>query len=162
MLLNDLVDLPHQADSLLECNDNLLVVSDVVLGESAALAILEPFLANLVAADAEVPHDLRHAMEADGSGNGGPALLPRTGVKPDSVVRPTDPSNRGVLRPGIGGDEVVELGGLVAWAERLKAMPGFALPYDLIPSKDLGRDYAKLALELVEWVDGRLSAAPAG
>jgi len=25
---------------------------------------------------------------------------------------------------------------LEAWARRLKAMPGFALPYDLIPSKD--------------------------
>ena len=25
---------------------------------------------------------------------------------------------------------------LEAWAARLKAMPGFALPYDLIPSKD--------------------------
>ena len=27
-------------------------------------------------------------------------------------------------------------GGEVAWSERLRAMPGFALPYDLIPSKD--------------------------
>ena len=25
---------------------------------------------------------------------------------------------------------------LEAWARRLKALPGFALPYDLIPSKD--------------------------
>jgi len=25
---------------------------------------------------------------------------------------------------------------VVAWSERLKAMPGFALPYDLIPKKD--------------------------
>src|SRR6266581_3439804 len=36
-----------------------------------------------------------------------------------------------------------EIGGwpyLEAWANRLKAMPGFALPYDLIPSKD--REYA--------------------
>jgi glutathione S-transferase len=35
-----------------------------------------------------------------------------------------------------GGFEVAEWPHLVAWAERLKAMPGFALPYDLIPSKD--------------------------
>ena len=35
-----------------------------------------------------------------------------------------------------GGFEIARWPHLEAWANRLKAMPGFALPYDLIPSKD--------------------------
>jgi glutathione S-transferase len=35
-----------------------------------------------------------------------------------------------------GGFEIARWPYLQAWAGRLKAMPGFALPYDLIPSKD--------------------------
>ena len=38
-----------------------------------------------------------------------------------------------------GGFEIANWPRLQAWSERLKAMPGFALPYDLIPSKD--REY---------------------
>jgi glutathione S-transferase len=35
-----------------------------------------------------------------------------------------------------GGFEISHWPHLEAWSNRLKAMPGFALPYDLIPSKD--------------------------
>src|SRR5438270_13877423 len=35
-----------------------------------------------------------------------------------------------------GGFDISSWPYLQAWSERLKAMPGFALPYDLIPSKD--------------------------
>ena len=35
-----------------------------------------------------------------------------------------------------GGFEIADWPHLAAWAARIKAMPGFALPYDLIPSKD--------------------------
>ena len=35
-----------------------------------------------------------------------------------------------------GGFEIGHWPHVEAWADRLKAMPGFALPYDLIPSKD--------------------------
>jgi glutathione S-transferase len=35
-----------------------------------------------------------------------------------------------------GGFEIADWPHLDAWAGRIKAMPGFALPYDLIPSKD--------------------------
>ena len=35
-----------------------------------------------------------------------------------------------------GGFDITNWPNLAAWSERLKAMPGFALPYDLIPSKD--------------------------
>ena len=38
-----------------------------------------------------------------------------------------------------GGFEIANWPHLEAWAARIKAMPGFALPYDLIPSKD--REY---------------------
>ncbi|MGD9804584.1 MAG: glutathione S-transferase family protein [Hyphomicrobiaceae bacterium] len=35
-----------------------------------------------------------------------------------------------------GGIDIARWPNLVAWSDRLKAMPGFALPYDLIPKKD--------------------------
>jgi len=35
-----------------------------------------------------------------------------------------------------GGFEISNWPHLEAWSQRIKAMPGFALPYDLIPSKD--------------------------
>ena len=35
-----------------------------------------------------------------------------------------------------GGFDITRWPNLLAWAERLKAMRGFALPYDLIPKKD--------------------------
>jgi glutathione S-transferase len=35
-----------------------------------------------------------------------------------------------------GGLEIERWPNLVAWADRIKAMPGFALPYDLTPKKD--------------------------
>ena len=35
-----------------------------------------------------------------------------------------------------GGFDITRWPNLLAWSERLKAMPGFALPYDLIPKKD--------------------------
>ena len=35
-----------------------------------------------------------------------------------------------------GGFDIGNWPNLAAWAGRLKAMPGFALPYELIPSKD--------------------------
>jgi glutathione S-transferase len=45
-----------------------------------------------------------------------------------------------------GGIEIVRWPRLEAWSKRLQALPGFALPYDLIPKKDRefeGRDRAK-------------------
>ena len=53
---DDLVDLGHDADRLTEGDDDLLVVGDVVFRERAAFAVLEPFVADLVAPDAEVPY----------------------------------------------------------------------------------------------------------
>jgi len=35
-----------------------------------------------------------------------------------------------------GGMDIAQWPNVEAWSRRLKAMPGFALPYDLIPSKD--------------------------
>ena len=35
-----------------------------------------------------------------------------------------------------GGLDIARWPHLLAWSERLKAMPGFGLPYDLIPKKD--------------------------
>ena len=35
-----------------------------------------------------------------------------------------------------GGIDIARWPNVEAWSRRLKAMPGFALPYDLIPKKD--------------------------
>ena len=35
-----------------------------------------------------------------------------------------------------GGIEIARWPNIVAWSRRLADMPGFALPYDLIPKKD--------------------------
>jgi len=50
MLLDRLVDLDHEADNFVQGDNDLLVVGNVVLAQAAALAVLEPLLANLVAA----------------------------------------------------------------------------------------------------------------
>ena len=46
---DDLVDLGHDADGVVQGDDDLLVVGDVLIGEGAALPILEPFVTDLVA-----------------------------------------------------------------------------------------------------------------
>lgn len=66
MLLDHGVNLPHQPDGFGEGDNEFLVVGDVVFREGAAFAVFEPFLADLVAADVEVPHVLAHALEAGG------------------------------------------------------------------------------------------------
>jgi glutathione S-transferase len=35
-----------------------------------------------------------------------------------------------------GSFEIADWSRVEAWSQRLKPMPGFALPYDLIPKKD--------------------------
>jgi len=42
-----------------------------------------------------------------------------------------------------GGLDIARWPHLLAWSERIKAMPGFALPYDLIPKKDAELDPAQ-------------------
>ena len=103
VLFDDLVDLLHQADGLVERGDDLLVVGDVVLGERAAFSVLEPLLADLVATDVEVPNRFGHASKADGPGRGELAPLRRGSIDPDGVVRPADAVDLRVPRTGVGG-----------------------------------------------------------
>jgi hypothetical protein len=49
------IDILHYAYCLAERDDDALVVLDLRLQELAALAILEPFFADLVATDMEIP-----------------------------------------------------------------------------------------------------------
>ena len=65
---NNVVNLLHNADGLVQGDHDLLVVGDVVLRERAALPVLQPLVADLVAADVEVPDLLGDAAEADGAG----------------------------------------------------------------------------------------------
>ena len=58
---DDLVDLGHDVDSLTEGDDDLLIVGDVLVRESASLSVFKPLVADLVAADVEVPDLLGHA-----------------------------------------------------------------------------------------------------
>ena len=64
MLLDDLIDLPHKANGLAQSGNDAVVVGDVGRGKGAALAVLEPLLADLIAADVEVPHGLGNTAEA--------------------------------------------------------------------------------------------------
>ena len=59
--------------------------------ERPSPAVFEPLLADLVAADVEVPDLLRHATESDGAGDFcvSCALLRFDGINPDRVVGPT-------------------------------------------------------------------------
>ena len=52
---DDGVDLGHDADGFGEGDDDFLVMINVVGGEFAAFAILEPLFADLIAADVEIP-----------------------------------------------------------------------------------------------------------
>src|SRR5690606_28522188 len=68
--VDHLVDLGHQADGFLQGDHDLVVVGNVVVAEGAAFAVLEPFLADLVAADVEVPYVLGYRTETAGTGSG--------------------------------------------------------------------------------------------
>ena len=60
------VDLFHQLHGAAEGDDDALVVGQVVVGELAAAAVLEPFVEDLVAADVEGPDVGRDAVEVLG------------------------------------------------------------------------------------------------
>ena len=80
MLFDDFVDLGHEANGFGEGDDDSVVVGDVVFGEGAAFAVFEPFFADLVAADVEIPNRFGDAFESGGLGF----------VDPDGVFRPSD------------------------------------------------------------------------
>jgi len=72
VLVNDLINLSHDADGLAQRNNDFLVMVNVILGQnttgsrilaSLSLAVLEPLVANLIAADIEVPYLLWDALE---------------------------------------------------------------------------------------------------
>ena len=63
MGFDDPVDFAHEPDRVAEGDDDLAVVDNVLGGERAALAVLQPLLADLVAADVEVPDRLGDAAE---------------------------------------------------------------------------------------------------
>src|SRR5690348_10518303 len=94
------VYLLHEPDSFGQGDDNLLVMGDVVFGKGAAFAILEPFLADLVAANVKVPYFFRHAA--------------KTGclafVDPDGGLRVTDFFDLEISAADKFGTRSVELG----------------------------------------------------
>ena len=75
LMVDYFVNFGHQTDGLGESDDDALVVVAVFLGEYTAgagvlatlgLSILEPFMADLIAANMEVPDLLGHTLEAGG------------------------------------------------------------------------------------------------
>ena len=66
MLFYNHINLGHQPYGFGEGDDDLLVVGDIVRREFPSFAVLEPFFADLVAADVEVPHVLWNTTEALG------------------------------------------------------------------------------------------------
>lgn len=91
-----LVDLAHQADGLVEGDDDALVVADVLARERATFTVFEPLVADLVAADLEVPHRLGDAAEVLGRVDPHPAVF---------VARLHDDI---IAADGVGGDEVFD------------------------------------------------------
>ena len=71
VVVDNFVDLSHEADGFGEGHDDFVVVGDIVVGEGAAFAVFEPFLADLVAADVEVPDGFGDSAETAGAGGGG-------------------------------------------------------------------------------------------
>jgi len=89
--LDSLIDLGHDADGLIQSDNDLLVVRNIIGGEPAILPVFEPFVADLVSADAEVPDLLGHAPKASGAGLD--RSVPLTGdglggVEPDGATPP--------------------------------------------------------------------------
>ena len=87
---DDFVDLGHQADGFAEGEDDLVVVGDVFVVQGAAFAVFEPFLADLVAADVEVPDGFGHTLETAAAGGLERSFLGGRGVEPDCVGRPAN------------------------------------------------------------------------
>src|SRR2546426_12005656 len=65
-MLDDLINLLHRSNGFGKGEDDFLVVGAVVGGELPTFAVFEPFLANLVAAEVEVPYVLADPFEATG------------------------------------------------------------------------------------------------
>ena len=63
MLSDDFVYGLHFTDGFVKGHDDLLIMPGVFVGQFAALAVFEPFFADLVAADVEMPDLRRHASE---------------------------------------------------------------------------------------------------
>jgi len=55
VLLDYFIDFAHEPDSLFDGHDNFLVMLDIFVSESAAPPVFEPFFADLVSADVEIP-----------------------------------------------------------------------------------------------------------
>lgn len=101
---DDAVDFGHEADGFVKGHDDAVVMDEIVGAERPSSAVLEPLLADLVAADMEVPYLLRHAAKTDRAGEigVGRALLRFDGVNPDGVVGPAHLLNHGFRRAGEG------------------------------------------------------------
>ena len=57
------VDGGHEADGFVQSRDDFAVMLQVVIGQGAAATVFEPLLANLIAADVEIPGLGRDAFE---------------------------------------------------------------------------------------------------
>ena len=113
--LDHVVDLGHEADRLVQGDDDPPVMGDVLVRECAPLPVLEPLVADLIAADLEVPDFLGHSVEPN------PAGLRRAvsracgglpGVEPDSPARPADAADLGRAGAGVVRDGLGEIGRL--------------------------------------------------
>lgn len=57
------IDFAHKTNGFGEGEDDLLIVGEVIFREGAALSVLQPFLADLVTADVEVPYLIAYSLE---------------------------------------------------------------------------------------------------
>ena len=107
MFVDDLVDLGHEAEGFAEGDDDFVVVGDVFGAEGAAFAVFEPFLADLVAADVEIPDGFGDALETAGACGDGSFFA--TGIDPHGVIDPADFDDFSGIADELGAG-LVELG----------------------------------------------------
>ena len=112
VVFDDLIDLGHDADGLVQGDNDLLVMGDVLVRERATLPVLEPLVADLVAADFEVPDLLGYALETYRAGLRSAVAIAGVGlarVEPDRIVRPSHSAD---FRPAgalVRGNQAAEL-----------------------------------------------------
>lgn len=111
MLINYLINLLHDAERLVECDD-LLLVAENLFTKGITLPDFEPLVADLIATDVKIPDLLGNTVEADGSRLVGTVALPCAGltmVELEGAVRPTCLPDLRILWAGMGSDGVVKL-----------------------------------------------------
>src|SRR5476649_861832 len=86
--IDDLVNFAHKTDACRENRNNFMIMRDIRFRKVATLTVLEPFFADLIAADSKFPDLLRDTAKANRPWSR--ISSPRfRGIEPDRIATPT-------------------------------------------------------------------------